>query len=103
MEQKWEFFRWANEEEWESVDKDDEEPLPGSWHTWDLLKGVSHQTEEGGVFVASHPGCQAAFLHCQSGRAPPPSSGGVGEGATVWASRLQLINSSALILTADHN
>lgn len=88
------FFQLANEEQWESVDTDDEEPLPGSWHTWDVLKGVSHQTEEGGVFVASHPaGCQAAFLHCQSGRAPPPPSWGGGGGR--WGGNCLGISSAA--------
>lgn len=48
-------------------------------HTWDVLKGVSPQTAvcvKGRDVLASSPGCQAAFLDCQSGRVLQSSGAG---------------------------
>lgn len=90
-----------NEEQWEWVDKDDEEALSCTCTPGMFLKGYPLRllcVSKGGMCwhhlqsvklcfsIASQGGCCS-----RQGR------------ATVWASHLQLINSHTLILTADHN
>lgn len=68
-----------NEEQWEWVDKDDEEPLSYTCTPGIFLKGYPLRllcVFKGRDVLASSPGCQAVFLYCQSGRVLQSSEAG---------------------------
>lgn len=88
-----------NEEQWEWVDKDDEEPLSCTCTPGIFLKGYPLRLcLKGGMCWHHLQGVKLCFsIASQGGFCSHQRR------ATVWASHLQLINSHTLILTADHN
>lgn len=90
-----------NEEHWEWVDKDDEEPPSCTCTPGMFLKGYPLRllcVSKGGMFWHHLLGVKLRFSIASQGGCCSHQGR-----ATVWASHLQLINSYTLILTADHN
>lgn len=92
-----------NEEQWDTVYKDDEEPLSCAHTPGILLKGYPLRVLcvcvlKGGMCWHQRQSVKLCFSIASQGGCCSRQGR-----ATVWASHLQLINSHTLILTADHN